>query len=244
MFKFFLQNPINDSIDKVVDNLSQASNGISAPVSNEPTEFTFSVFSMIQKGGPMMIPIGFLFVLALFVLIERLIVISKASKKNEKLLATVEKFVSSGDIDSARAICNTVATPENVMIEKGLARIGNPAPEIQSAMNDIGKVELGKLERHLGILNIIGRIAPMFGFIGTIIGVIKIFFDISKAKTVDIETISTGLYEKMVCSASGLVIGVLAFVAYHWLTAIIDKIALRLEESQIKFMDILQKPSK
>jgi biopolymer transport protein ExbB len=242
MLDFLLQIPINDTAQKLADTLNTAANGITTAADNKP--FSFSVFSMIVKGGYIMIPIGILLVLAIYVLFDRLMIIGKASKRNPNLLASVKELVNKGNIDSARALCSSLNTPENVMIEKGLSRIGNPAPEIKAAMDDTGKVELGRLEKNLSVLNIIGRIAPMFGFIGTIIGVIKIFFDISVAKKVDIETISGGLYTKMVASAAGLVVGVAAFVAYHWLNAKIDKLALRMEESQLKFMDILQEPAK
>src|SRR5438105_1571102 len=112
MFEFFLQNPINDSVKNLVDTAAKVVNGITTRAANEPKEFTFSVFSMIEKGGPMMIPIGFLLVLALYVLIERLIVTNKASKKNANLLVSVKELVSKGNIDSARAMCNSMPTPE------------------------------------------------------------------------------------------------------------------------------------
>ena len=111
-------------------------------------------------------------------------------------------------------------------------------------MDKSGANEISKLEKNLNVLNIIGRIAPMFGFIGTIIGVITIFYDISLAKTVEIEVISKGLYQKMVTSAGGLVVGVIAFVCYHWLNSRIDKLANRMEDTQIKFLDILNEPIK
>ena len=111
-------------------------------------------------------------------------------------------------------------------------------------MNQSASNELAKLEKNLSILNVTGRIAPMFGFIGTIFGVIKIFYDIALAKTVEIEVISTGLYQKMITSAGGLVVGVLAFVAFQWLNARIDKIANRMEETQIHFLDMLNEPGK
>jgi biopolymer transport protein ExbB len=125
-----------------------------------------------------------------------------------------------------------------------VSRVGQPIQEIRTAMDKSGSNEIAKLEKNLNVLNIIGRIAPMFGFIGTIIGVITIFYAISIAKTVEIEIISTGLYQKMVTSASGLVVGVIAFICYHWLNARIDKIAHRMEDTQIKFLDMLNEPAK
>jgi biopolymer transport protein ExbB len=206
-------------------------------------EDSFSLFSMIVKGGVMMIPLALMLVLAIYVLIERLIVLGRASKRNDTLMTSLKDLIHKGNIDSAKAMCTALNTPEAAMIEKGLNRIGQPIQDIREAMNETAEVEIGKLEKNMGILNITGRIAPMFGFIGTIIGVIKIFYDIALAKTVEIEVISTGLYQKMITSCSGLVVGVLAFVAYHWLNTKIDKLAHRMEESRMKFLDILNEPT-
>jgi ABC-type polysaccharide/polyol phosphate transport system ATPase subunit len=162
---------------------------------------------------------------------------------NKGILLQNGSLIHKGNIDSAKAMCTALNTPEAAMLEKGLNRIGQPIQDIREAMNETAQVEIGKLEKNMGILNITGRIAPMFGFIGTIIGVIKIFYDIALAKTVEIEVISTGLYQKMITSCSGLVVGVLAFVAYHWLNTKIDKLAHRMEESRMKFLDILNEPT-
>jgi biopolymer transport protein ExbB len=216
-----------------------------APVTQQQaiTEDSFSLFSMIVKGGVMMIPLALMLVLAIYVLIERLIVLGRAAKKNDAMLSGLKDLIHKGNIDSAKAMCTALNTPEAAMLEKGLNRIGQPIQDIREAMNETAEVEIGKLEKNMGILNITGRIAPMFGFIGTIIGVIKIFYDIALAKTVEIEVISTGLYQKMITSCSGLVVGVLAFVAYHWLNTKIDKLAHRMEESRMKFLDILNEPT-
>jgi biopolymer transport protein ExbB len=176
------------------------------------------------------------------VLVERLIVLSKAGKKSPQFLAGIKDLIVKGNLDSARAMCKTINTPEAAMIEKGISRIGQPTQEIRETMTEAAGVELARLEKNLSILNITGRIAPMFGFVGTIIGVIKIFYDISIAKTVEIEVISSGLYQKMITSAGGLVVGVLAFIAYHWMNTRIDKIANRMEESKMVFLDILNEP--
>ena len=229
----------------VADTAGTVSTGINTAVTTQQpvTVDSFSLFSMIVKGGVMMIPLALMLVLAIYVLVERLIVLGRASKKNDTLMQGLKDLIHKGNIDSAKAMCTALNTPEAAMLEKGLNRIGQPIQDIREAMNETAEVEIGKLEKNMGILNITGRIAPMFGFIGTIIGVIKIFYDIALAKTVEIEVISTGLYQKMITSCSGLVVGVLAFVAYHWLNTKIDKLAHRMEESRMKFLDILNEPS-
>jgi biopolymer transport protein ExbB len=215
-----------------------------AAAAPEVTETKIQLISMIMKGGPIMIPLAILLIVSIYVLVERLMVISKASKHNDNLVTSLREMIHSGNIAGAISLCRGMNTPESTMIEQGISRIGQSTQEIRTAMDKSGANEIGKLEKNLNVLNIIGRIAPMFGFIGTIIGVIKIFYDIALAKTVEIEVISTGLYQKMVTSAGGLVVGVLAFVCYHWLNTRIDRLAHRMEDAQIKFMDMLNEPSK
>jgi biopolymer transport protein ExbB len=221
---------------------SSAVTGIQAAA--EPAETSMSLIEMVKKGGPIMVPLAILLVVTIYILVERLLVLSKASKRNDNLISSLKEMIHGGNISNARAMCRNMNTPESSMIEQGVARIGQPVGEIRMAMDKSGSNEIGKLERNLNVLNIIGRIAPMFGFIGTILGVITIFYDISLAKTVEIEIISKGLYQKMITSASGLVVGVLAFIFYHWLNARVDKIAHRMEDAQIRFLDMLNEPAK
>ena len=222
--------------------IQPAVTGIQTATELPPNEI--SLFEMVAKGGVIMIPLAILLLMSLYVMVERFLTISKASKKNATLLASVKDMINSGNLANARNMCKSVNTPEAIMLEQGISRIGQSMQEIREAMDKAGSSELNRLEKNMSILNITGRIAPMFGFIGTIIGVIKIFYDISVAKTVEIEVISSGLYQKMITSCGGLVVGVLAFVFYHWLNARIDKLAHRLEETQIAFLDMLNEPSK
>jgi biopolymer transport protein ExbB len=245
MLNFILQiNPAatvaaNDSLNNAVTGIQTASTS-AEPL--PPTEI--HLIDMVLLGGPIVYIMGFLLAIAIYVLVERLMVIGKASKKNPTLIPGLKDMIHSGNIANARAMCKSVNTPESLMLEQGVSRIGQSTQEIRESMNAAGANEINKLEKNLNVLNILGRIAPMFGFIGTIFGVIKIFYDIALAKTVEIEVISTGLYQKMISSAGGLVVGVLAFVAYHWLNSRIDKISHRMEEAQIQFLDMLNEPSK
>lgn len=218
--------------------------GIQTAATPEVTETRISLIEMIFKGGPIMIPLALLLMVSIYILIERLLVIGKATRKHDQLISSLKEMINNGNISGAVAMCKSVNSPESAMIEQGVKRIGQPVQEIRTAMDKSGSNEIGKLEKNLNVLNIIGRIAPMFGFVGTIIGVITIFYDISLAKTVEIEVISKGLYQKMVTSAGGLVVGVLAFICYHWLNARIDKIAHRMEDAQIRFLDMLNEPAK
>jgi biopolymer transport protein ExbB len=223
---------------------SAGASGIQTADAAQITTTSISFFDMIKKGGPIMIPMAILLVVVIYILIERLRVLGKAGKKSDNLIPSLKEMIHAGNLSNARNICKNMNTPESAMIEQGVSRVGQPVLEIRNAMDKSGALEIGKLEKNLNVLNIIGRIAPMFGFIGTILGVITIFYDISLAKTVEIEIISKGLYQKMITSASGLVVGVLAFICYHWLNSRIDKIAHRMEDAQMKFLDMLNEPAK
>lgn len=233
------------AVTNAADSLTNMTSGIqtaAAPAELPPTEMR--LIEMFQNGGPIMYPLTLLFLVSIYVLVERLLVISRASKRHDTLVLSLKEMIHSGNISGAVAMCKNTNSPESAMLEQGITRIGQPVQEIRTAMDKSGTNEIAKLEKNLNVLNIIGRIAPMFGFIGTIIGVIVIFYSISLAKTVEIEIISKGLYQKMITSASGLVVGVLAFVCYHWLNARIDKLAHRMEDTQIRFLDMLNEPTK
>ncbi len=246
MIYFILKIGADLNIAQTQDTLTEAiKTGIQTiETSPQITETKISLITMIAKGGPIMYPLALLLLISIYILLERLLVLGKASKINKELLQSIKEMINTGNLSNAISMCKNINTPESTMLEQGISRIGQPITEIRTAMDKSGANEISKLEKNLNVLNIIGRIAPMFGFIGTIIGVITIFYDISLAKTVEIEVISKGLYQKMVTSAGGLVVGVIAFVCYHWLNSRIDKLANRMEDTQIKFLDILNEPIK
>jgi biopolymer transport protein ExbB len=233
---------IAETKDSLIDTIKTGIQTIET--SPQVTETRISLITMIAKGGPIMYPLALLLLISIYILVERLLVLGKASKINKELLQSIKEMINTGNLSNAISMCKNINTPESTMLEQGISRIGQPITEIRTAMDKSGANEISKIEKNLNVLNIIGRIAPMFGFIGTIIGVITIFYDISLAKTVEIEVISKGLYQKMVTSAGGLVVGVIAFVCYHWLNSRIDKLANRMEDTQIKFLDILNEPIK
>jgi biopolymer transport protein ExbB len=202
------------------------------------------MLDLIVKGGYIMIPIGLLSVLTVFYFFERFITISKASKLDKNFMNNIKDYIHNGNMDAAKALCKNSTSPAARMVEKGITRIGKPIKEIEESMESVGKLEINRLERHLSVLSLIGRIAPIFGFIGTIAGVIKIFYDISLTDNISIGVISTGLYQKMITSASGLVVGLIAFVGYYILNAMLDKTINKMETASVEFMDMLQEPIK
>jgi biopolymer transport protein ExbB len=199
---------------------------------------------LLIKGGWVMVPIGILAVLALVIFFERYFTIRKASKDDSNLTVQVRASILSGNLESAKALCRNSNTPLGRMLQKGLLRIGRPIKDIEGAIENVGKLEVSKLEKNIGILGIVAGIAPMFGFLGTIIGVIKIFFDISTTDNFSISTISGGLYVKMITSAAGLLVGIVAFVGHNILNMMVDRVILKLETDSIEFIDLLEEPSK
>ncbi|SDS37898.1 outer membrane transport energization protein ExbB [Mucilaginibacter mallensis] len=199
---------------------------------------------LLIKGGVIMIPIALLAILGLVIFFERYFTIRKASKNENNLMMQVRSSVMSGNLQSAIAICKNSNTPLGRMLQKGLLRIGRPIKDIEGAIENIGKLEVAKLEKNIGILGIIAGIAPMFGFLGTIYGVIKIFYDIAQSGNLSIGVISGGLYVKMVTAAAGLFVGMVAYICYHVLNMMVDKVILSLETDAIEFIDLLEEPSK
>jgi biopolymer transport protein ExbB len=209
-----------------------------------PKQDTLSLLDLIMKGGFIMIPLGILSIITIYFFFERFLTLSKASKLDTNFMNSIKDFVHSGNMNSATALCRNTTSPVARMIEKGISRIGKPIKEIEESMEGAGKLEINRLEKNLSILSLIGRIGPIFGFIGTIAGVIKIFYDISLTDNISIGVISTGLYQKMITSMSGLVVGLMAFVSYYVLNAMLDRTINKMETASVEFMDMLHEPTK
>lgn len=199
---------------------------------------------LLLKGGWVMIPLGILLFLGLVIFVERYITIRKASRNESNLMVQVKQSILSGKLDSALALCRNSNTPLGRMLQKGLLRIGRPIKDIEGAIENVGKLEVSKLEKNISILGIVAGIAPMLGFVGTISGVIRIFYNISLSDNISIGIISGGLYEKMITSATGLMIGIFAYVGYHILNIMVDRVILRMETDAIEFIDLLEEPGR
>ncbi|SEM63810.1 outer membrane transport energization protein ExbB [bacterium A37T11] len=199
---------------------------------------------LLIKGGWIMLPIGLLFFIGLVIFVERYLTIRKASKYDSNLMTQIKQSVLSGRLDAALAVCRSNESPMSRMLQKGLVRIGRPIKDIEGAIENVGKLEVAKLEKNINVLGIIAGIAPMLGFVGTIIGVITIFHNVEIAGGIDIGSVSGGLYVKMVSSASGLIIGILAYVGFHILNMMVDRLILRMESDAIEFVDLLDEPGR
>jgi biopolymer transport protein ExbB len=209
-----------------------------------PKQDSLSLLDLILKGGFIMIPMGILSIITIYYFFERFMTIKNASKLDVNFMSNIKDLIHNGNLDGAKALCKNATSPTARMIEKGVARIGKPLKQVEEAMESVGKLEINHLEKNLGILILIGRIAPILGFVGTIAGVIKIFYDISLTDNISIGVISSGLYQKMITSASGLTIGLLAFIGYFILNTMLDRVINKMESSSVEFLDILQEPTK
>ncbi len=204
------------------------------------SESGFSLVDIVMKGGFIMIPIGILFTAAIYIFVERFISIYRATRSDVDFMRQIEKHISDKQSDKALELCTATALPIARMVEKGIKRIGRPIKEVEEAIEIEGKFEVNNMEKGLPVLSVIAGIAPMFGFLGTIIGVIKIFFDISQSADVSIGVVSAGLYVKMISSAAGLIVGIMAYVFYNWLNIKIGKAVNRMERNALNFIDFLK----
>lgn len=190
-----------------------------------------------------MIPIAILFFAALYLIIERFVVIRAQTRVDDGFIDNVRDMVLQGNIKSAESFCRNQKTSVGRVFEKAVGRIGAPIREIESTIETVGQIEIGRLERNMGYLGVIAGIAPMLGFIGTISGIIRIFYDISLSDNISVGIIAGGLYEKMITSGAGLIVGVIAYTGYHLLNMMVERFTLRLEMNAFEFLEVLQKPT-
>jgi biopolymer transport protein ExbB len=221
-----------------VDSVQKAAGAVQA------SEKSTSLFELLQHGGWIMYPLYLLFAAAIYVFFERLIAIKNASKIDNNFMNIIRDNIVTGNISAARALAKNTNNPVARIIDKGLQRVGKPIDSIEKSMENVGKLEMYKMERNLSILSLIAGIAPMFGFLGTIIGMVQLFQNIASTGEVTLNSIAGGIYVKMITSATGLMIGLIAYVGHNYLTTQIDKTAYKMEAASAEFLDILQEPTR
>lgn len=203
-----------------------------------------SAWSLLTKGGPLMIPLGALFALAVFFFIERLLVIRKVSKIDENFMRIIRDHIVTGNVTAARSLAKNTDNPVARMIDKGIQRIGKPIDAIEKSMDNVGKLEMYKMEKNLVMLSVIARIAPLFGFVGTIVGLVLLLKQFATIANPSVSQIADAMYIKLITSASGLIIGMLAYLGYSFLDTQINRTANRMESASSDFIDILQEPTR
>lgn len=231
---FFLQIIIDSS--KIKDSLARAGI-IPAPGKQD-------LWDLLGKGGPLMIPLALLLIAAVFVFIERIMAINRAAKVDDNFMNIIRDHIVNGNVTAARSLAKNTNNSVARMIDKGLQRVGKPIDAIEKSMENVGRLELYKMERNVSILSVIGYVAPLFGFLGTIIGMFQLFYSIASTGEYSISVIAGGIYVKMISSAGGLIIGIIAYIMYRYINSQIDKTTNKMEVASAEFIDILQEPTK
>ena len=230
------------SYSQAIDTLSQVL-AASPVIPEQPAPHMMSFMDILTKGGIVMVPIGLISFIALYVFIERYLTIRRRVSSDVDFMNNIHDTILRGQTETALSICRRTTKPIARMIEKGITTLGRPIKEVEEAIEIVGKFEVYDLEKNIQTLAVIAGIAPMFGFLGTIIGVIKIFYNISMTSDVSIGTVSAGLYTKMVSSAAGLIVGIMAYIGYHWLNNLLNKAVHQLEWNAMNFIDLLKRPA-
>jgi biopolymer transport protein ExbB len=224
----------------IADSIANNANIAVNQASSSATEISY--LSFILKGGALIIPIILLLFICIYIIVEKYLTIQKTVKHNVNLLNEVKTALQAGKIQTAINVCERDQSASSRIIKSGISIIGRPMSEIESVMERTTNIEIAQLEKGLGYLGLISGIAPILGFIGTISGVIKIFYTISQTENISIGGISGGLYEKMISSGAGLVVGVVAYSAYHLFNMLIDNFSLRAQQQILEIVNTIQSP--
>ena len=227
----FLQTQMQQAVTEMAEN----------PVLTEVVETAteMNLWDMATRGGWIMIVLAFLSVLCVYIFVERLMVIRKASKVDSVFMDRIHDYVRNDELKSAVNYCRITNTPAANMIEKGLERIDRPASEVQAALENAGNLEVAKLEKGLPVMATISSGAPMIGFLGTVLGMVRAFWEMANAgNNIDITLLSSGIYEAMITTVGGLVVGIVAMFAYNYLVSRVNDVANVLEAQTLSFMDL------
>lgn len=225
-----------DTVASAMPNLSTAE-----VVAAEP----LTLLSLATKGGWVMIILLLLSIIACYIFVERLLLIKKSAKIDPHFTNRIRDYIQEGKISSAITLCETQSTPGARMIHKGIQRLGRPMQDISAAIENVGNIEIAKLERHLPFLATIAAGAPMIGFLGTVTGMIRAFYDMANAgANVDVTLLSAGIYEALVTTVGGLIVGIVALFAYNYLVGLVDHVVTKSETQALEFMDMINEPAK
>ena len=204
-----------------------------------------NLWDMACKGGWIMVVLAVMSVIAFYIFFERAVTIRKAAKEDPLFMERIRDYIRSGEIKSAINYCRMTNTPSAHMIEKGITRMGHPVADVQAAIENTGNIEVAKLENGLSIMATISSGAPMLGFLGTVTGMVKAFWNMANAgNNIDITLLSSGIYEAMITTVGGLVVGIATMFAYNHLVYRVDKVVNQMEARTLAFMDLLNEPEK
>lgn len=203
-----------------------------------------SFFELLKMGGWIMIPLGLMLLFGVYIAAERSIAIRNAARIDGNFMNIIRDHIVSGNVAAARSFAKNTNNPVARIIDKGIQRIGKPIDSIEQSMGNVGQLEMYKLEKNLAVLSVISKAAPIFGFVGTLVGLMQLFSGINNSNEFEVGTIAGGIYTKLITSITGLVIGLAAYLAYSYLNTQIDKAANKMEAASADFLDVLQEPTR
>ena len=219
--------------------IAQIITGSTEPIPDQAISF----IDLAMAGGPLMIPLVICSIIAIYIFVERLRTINRANVSSDSFMSKIKELVVKGDINGAKILCAQYDTPVARMIEKGVTRIGSPLKNIEAATENVGKIEVFRLEKNLSVLATIAGAAPMIGFLGTVIGMVSAFIAIAQEEgSVSPKLLADGIYTAMVTTVAGLIVGIIAYLGYNYLVTRVSKVVHRMEYSSIEFIDLLQEP--
>ncbi len=226
---------------QITDSLTRAAQAIAGDANHDGH---LSFFELLQMGGWIMIPLALMLLGAVYVFAERTIAIRNAARIDANFMNIVRDNIVSGNIAAARNFAKNTNNPVARIIDKGIQRIGKPLDSIEKSMDNVGQLEMYKLEKNMGVLSVVSKAAPIFGFVGTLVGLMQLFSRINSSNEFEVGTIAGGIYTKLITSITGLVIGLCAYLAYSYLKTQIDKTANKMEAASSDFLDVLQEPTR
>lgn len=224
-------------VQNAVDTLNKA---VTTPVA--PKEM--HIIDMFMNAGWVMFPLAILSMLTVYVFVERWLAIKKAAQLDDNFMNIIRDNIVSGNVTAARNFARNTLNPVGRMIDKGLQRIGKPIDSIEKSMENVAQLEMYKLERNVSILSVISKVAPIFGFVGTLVGLMQLFFNINATGEYELSTIAGGIYTKLITSISGLVIGLIAYLFHNILHTQVEKAVNKMEGAAADFLDVLQEPTR
>lgn len=226
---------------QIVDSLANATQKLSGDTNHDGY---LGFGELLVMGGWIMIPLAIMLLMAVWVFFERTIAIRNAAKIDSNFMHIIRDHIVSGNIQAARSFAKNTSNPVARIIDKGIQRIGKPIDSIEKSMDNVGTLEMYKLEKNLGILSVVSKAAPIFGFVGTLVGLMQLFSGITTSNEFEVGTIAGGIYTKLITSITGLVIGLCAYLGYSYLNTQIDKTANKMEAASSDFLDVLQEPTR
>lgn len=214
------------------------------PTAEQVPEKSIQVLDLALKGGWIMVPLLIMSVLAIYIFVERMLIIRKAAKEDVNFMNNIRDCILNGKMDAAQTLCRGSSSPIARLVERGISRIGRPLTDISASIENTAKLEIYRLEKSVALLATIAGAGPMLGFLGTVVGMIKAFFNMANSdQGIVINALANGIYEAMVTTVAGLIVGIIAFVGYNLLVANIEKVIYKMEARSIEFLDLLNEPA-